>query len=193
MDKYNEKDNYCYANTCILINKFDITDEKELEELEQAITSRANEIIKYNKPPYDMEYLQKIHKILFGKMYEWAENIRDVSISKGDTLFCMPQYISSSINKIFKDLENDDWLKNLYEDSFYDKMSYYYCEFNMIHPFREGNGRVQRILFQHLALYNRYSFNWLEVKQDDWLEVNIQGVADYFRMKEMFKNILIKK
>ena len=34
------------------------------------------------------------------------------------------------------------------------KLAEYYGDFNIIHPFREGNGRVQRLFFEHLVLYN---------------------------------------
>ncbi len=192
MDKYNESDRYCYDKTSVLKNKLNIENENSLEEAERDITAKTSENIEYKAPPYNLETLKKIHKTLFIDIYEWAGEIRDVSISKGDTLFCMPQHILSNINSIFSNLEKDNSLQGLSQDEFYNKISYYYCEFNMIHPFREGNGRVQRIFFEYLALDNGYLFDWSKVKQDTWLEVNIQGVADYSGMKKIFKDILNK-
>lgn len=193
MDKYNEYDKYCYNGTSVLKNKLNIKNENDLEEAEREFTYEAIQNIIYEEPPYSLETLQRIHITLFIDIYEWAGNIRDVSISKGATVFCMPQFILSEMEKIFFALEDDNWLEDLDEDEFYDKMAYYYCEFNMIHPFREGNGRVQRIFFEYLALYNGYLFDWSKVNPNTWLEVNIQGVADYSAMKKVFKIILKDK
>ncbi len=59
----------------------------------------------------------------------------------------------------------------------------------MIHPFREGNGRVQRLLFEHLALAAGYELNWEYVDKDEWIQANIDGVfVNYEPMKNIFLN-----
>ena len=71
------------------------------------------------------------------------------------------------------------------------KLAEYYCEFNMIHPFREGNGRVQRIFFEHLALYNGYELDWSDISTEEWIQANIDGVAvNYGSMETIFNRIL---
>jgi cell filamentation protein len=89
-----------------------------------------------------------------------GRELRSVDISKGGTRFCNTGRITAEANKLFTQLENDNWLSNLSKDEFCDKVAEYYCEFNMIHPFREGNGRVQRLLFEHLSLAAGYDLDW---------------------------------
>jgi len=84
------------------------------------------------------------------------------------------------------------WLKGLGKTSFCTKLAEHYCEFNMLHPFREGNGRVLRLFFEHLALSNRYIINWKSLDRDNWIKANIAGVTDYEPMEKIFKKIIRK-
>jgi len=71
------------------------------------------------------------------------------------------------------------------------KLAEYYAEFNMIHPFREGNGRVQRLFFEHLAAYNEYALDWSLISQAEWIQANIDGFnVDYQSLTAIFKKIL---
>lgn len=187
MDKYDSQcDQYCYPGTDVLINKFDIRDEDELEQAEKEITSAAIYDIFYQAPPYDLLYYRNLHATLFSALYEWAGKIREVDISKGSTPFCHFSYIVPEINKLFSQLEADNWLAGLSKDEFCQKLADYYCEFNIIHPFREGNGRIQRLFFEHLALSAGYELNWSLLDRDEWLQANIAGVLDSTPMKNIF-------
>jgi len=193
VDKYNEQDRYCYDGTLVLKNKLNIQNEDDLENAEKEITYHTAQNIIYYPPPYNVEYLQKIHTELFSTLYVWAGDVRDVSISKGDTVFCLPNYISYNISQLFRKLYNDKWLIGLEESEFYDKLAYYYCEFNMIHPFREGNGRVQRIFFEHLVLCNNHICDWSKIDKDTWMKASIIGVGDEKPMINIFTQIIINK
>ena len=60
-----------------------------------------------------------------------------------------------------------------------------------LNSFREGNGRVQRILFEHLALSAGYDLDWADIQQQEWVQANIDGVAvDYEPMSYIFKRII---
>ena len=143
VDKYDvQNDKYCYPNTSILKNKLSIKSLDILEKAERDITSKTIDRISYQAPPYNLEYLKLIHKKLFSDLYDWAGELREVDISKGNTRFCRFLYIESESQKLFSNLKKENWLKSLDKNTFCNKLAEYYCEFNMIHPFREDNGRV---------------------------------------------------
>ncbi|MDI7720329.1 Fic family protein, partial [Acinetobacter baumannii] len=52
----------------------------------------------------------------------------------------------------------------------------FYCEVNVIHPFREGNGRTQRIFFEHLLAHCGYGVQWSKINNKEvWIQANIDG------------------
>lgn len=194
MDKYDAaNDHYCYQGTSVLENRLNIRDEHKLELAERDITNETINNITYQTPPYDLENFKSIHSTLFSDLYNWAGQIRDVSIAKGGTVFCIYSRIEPEANKLFTRLANDKWLSGLSRLNFSKKLAEYYCEFNMIHSFREGNGRVQRVFFEHLALSGGYELDWQDVTEDEWIQANIDGVqVDYARMEVIINRILIE-
>ena len=67
-----------------------------------------------------------------------------------------------------------------------------YNDLNRIHPFREGNGRVQRIYFAQLIRYYGYEINLSEIDTDELMMATIQasmGVLDGLILS--FQNAII--
>ncbi|WP_215399526.1 Fic/DOC family protein [Rheinheimera oceanensis] len=193
MDKYDEHgDRYCYPNSVVLRNKLGIQDEETFENAEREITEISIGHIHYKEPPYSLPYLQNIHYLLFNELYDWAGEIRTVDISKIGTRFCTVRRIEPEINKIFSRLEKDSYLLRFSGENLISKLAEYYGDFNIIHPFREGNGRVQRIFFDHIALHNGYRLNWNAVKsEDEWIQANIDSVlVQNERLESIFNDIL---
>jgi cell filamentation protein len=193
MDKYDEHgDQYCYLNSVVLRNKLNIQDEEIFENAEREITEISIGNIHYKEPPYSLRYLQNIHSSLFSELYDWAGEIRTVDISKGGTRFCTISRIEPEINEIFSHLERDEYLVKYSGTDLIAKLAEYYGDFNIIHPFREGNGRVQRIFFEHIALHNGYRLNWDAVKsKDEWIQANIDSVlVQNEKLESIFNDIL---
>lgn len=192
MDKYDAgNDHYCYPNSDILKNRLNIQEMTLLESAEREITSFTIQRIYFELPPYNLDYMRKLHRQLFSELYDWAGEIRTINISKGGTLFCIHSRIEIETQKLFTSLEEEHWLQYLDKDGFCEKLAEYYVEFNMIHPFREGNGRVQRLLFEHLALSVGFTLDWSDVEREEWLKANIDGVqVNYEPMKRIFQKVV---
>ena len=192
MDKYDAaNDHYCYPGTTTLKNKLNIHDIDELEKAEKDITAISTRRITFRYPPYDLEYMKNLHRQLFSDLYDWAGKCRSVDIRKGGTQFCNCGRIIAESQKIFSSLKEENWLQGLPRDGFCSKLAEYYCELNMIHPFREGNGRVQRILFEHLSLAAGYDLDWEDITPDEWIQANIDGVrVNYDPMSEIFNRVV---
>lgn len=198
------KSRYCYENG-VLINKLGITDKKELDKIEASLTYLR--LCKLAKERYtfrfDPDYYLELHKYIFQDIYDFAGDIRDENIYKVHS-FCSPQYIYEYLKKQLSDFRND--IKNIKTlDDYIEKLSYYYSEINLVHPFREGNGRTQREYFRQLveflndylplpAMYLDYS-SITEVDRNNLIQGCINGAVSYdlTLLKQFFKAILKEK
>ena len=152
---------YCYPNSEVLINKLNIKNEKELNEKERVITTLRISQIKCNNISFgdclSVNTYFKVHEWIFKDIYSFAGNIRDEFIYKSNlpyhqsiTPFCDPKYISSSMQDLFRKL-NVRVKKISSSDDFLDCIAWFYSEMNVIHPFREGNGRTLRAFVELLV------------------------------------------
>ena len=139
-----------------------ITDTQALNEAEAAISEVAFAELIANpiEPTFNLEHLCRIHHYLFRDIYEWAGQLRQTEISKGGQLFLPYRNIEDVAAEVFYQLQKDSFLRELDETEFAYKAAYYLGRVNMIHPFREGNGRVQRIFLDQLAELSGYAFQW---------------------------------
>ncbi len=109
---------------------------------------------------------EQLHGRLFGKVYPFAGQIRTVNITKQDSSipFCYADFIESEANRIFKDLEAENYLKNETKAEFVNNIAELAMDLNALHPFREGNGRTIRFYLQLLANNAGYLLDYNEVK-----------------------------
>ncbi|WP_409525596.1 putative adenosine monophosphate-protein transferase Fic [Nitrincola sp. MINF-07-Sa-05] len=188
LDKYGVgQDSYCYPGTVVLRNRLGILDEDQLNQAEQTLSSIAADKIDFQPPPYDFDYLKTIHRYLFCDLYEWAGEIRTVDISKQSTRFCTLHRIAPEAEKLFLSLARDHWLEGLKRSELVLSVASYFGDLNMIHPFREGNGRAQRVLFEHIIVNAGYEIDWWQVGHTEWIQANIDSVScDYRAMSALF-------
>lgn len=185
----------CYEGTTCLVNKFDIHDENILSEIEYEIAfAKASEL---EKNPmngnFDFEHYKSIHHFLFQDIYDWAGKIRTVNISKKGTQFVDTSEIESVADACFKRLADDDYFRGQSFNQFIENIVDFYCSTNIIHPFREGNGRTQRVFIAQLIRFNGYDINFSDIDVDELMIATIysaNGVNDL--LKEIFKNAIIK-
>lgn len=193
-DKYGVHDDpYCYAGTSVLRNILDIKDQKTLEDAEAHFSATAIREIEFQPPPYTMELWRIIHRKLFCAVYDWAGNFRTVDISKESTRFCNNNFISAEGDKLFIKLQEENWLLDADYDNFIRRIAYYFCEINVLHPFREGNGRSQRIIFEFICMNCGYSIDWSKTSPAEWIDANIAGFnGTYGPMENIFRRITSK-
>ena len=70
------------------------------------------------------------------------------------------------------------------------RLSYYLSEINVLHPFREGNGRAQRLFIEYLAENAGYSVDFSQVTDKQMIEASAASfLCDYTKMDEIFTAI----
>lgn len=183
----------CYPGTSVLINKLGITDQKQLDENETLITSvKALQIeMQPVKAEPDFAYLKHLHFVLFDELYSWAGKIRTINISKMRTAFCPAAQIEETAQGIFRRLQSCHYFSGLPQSDLICELADLYDAINYLHPFREGNGRVQRLYFRRLAQWIGHSLNFAAVDSDRMMLATIRasaGVMDDLR--QVFKEIL---
>lgn len=176
----------CYPGTTVLINKFDIHDEEKLNEIESVISS-ARYAEWLNAPQataFDFDHYKGIHPFLFSDLYEWAGEVRTVNISKKGTQFTPAENIESQAGLIFERLRACNYFKGLSHDEFVEEIVDFYCVTNALHPFREGNGRTQRVFLTQLIRNAGYEINFADMDTDLLMIATIQsaqGVTDLLK------------
>lgn len=154
-------DPYVYPGTDVLRNTRGIRDAAELRVVEADLTRvRAVRIAAEPIPGgYDLSHLRRFHRALFGGLYDWAGELRTVTIAKDD-LFCLPQHLESYAGDIFERLARDRHLRCLPRGAFINRLAHHVANVNALHPFRDGNGRAQRAFFGQLAVEAGYDLRW---------------------------------
>jgi cell filamentation protein len=102
------------------------------------------------------------HRYILGDVYDWAGELRTVSIAKG-SLFCLPQHLASYGGDIFSRLAVADRLRGLAREQFISRLAEFLGDVNALHPFREGNGRAQRAFFSQLAHDAGHHIDWVRM------------------------------
>ena len=147
---------YCYPNSNILVNKLNIHDNKKLATVERKLVLLKLYTLRQNKNigNFDIHHFLSIHKFLFEDIYPFAGKIRSEDIAKDNFRFAKWEYIEDQLRELFDKLAKDD-LKYLSKKEISKKLAYYMSELNVLHPFREGNGRTIREFIRELAFVNR--------------------------------------
>lgn len=173
----------CYPNTTVLINKLGIQNQKQLDEIEVAMVSIKSIELELSELPQVMnfQYYKEIHAYLFGELYEWAGTARKINMAKKQTNFCPFEEIEHVGESIFKRLKKEEYFKDCNQNEFVANIADFYDGLNYLHPFREGNGRCQRLFFTLLCRKCGYELRFGEMDSDELMIATIQassGVLD---------------
>ena len=184
---------YTYKGTDILKNKLDIKDEELLKEYETRIVAfKIATISTANIPKeYTPERLKFIHKYLFEDIFFFAGEYRLENITKENFRFSEFQYIEENIKTIFDNI-NISEMKKMPFNEFVKKISYIMTELNVLHPFREGNGRTIRELVREICFDCGYVIDWYEINHDDILKVSKKAIFDETGQIKMLRRSIKK-
>ncbi|PIT01589.1 adenosine monophosphate-protein transferase [Bradyrhizobium nitroreducens] len=165
-------DPYTYENSTVLVNKLDLRDQGQLDDFEAEITSaRSTEPLP--EGALDFAHYCAVHHHLFQDVYEWAGTPRTVRISKQGSPFCFPEHIGAQATKLFEELKSNRFFEGLPVTEFAAKGAHFLSELNVIHAFREGNGRSQLSFFAMLAEHAGHPLDLERLNPDAMLNAMI--------------------
>jgi cell filamentation protein len=159
--------------------------ELELAEVDIPRTNNATELL-------------AIHQQLFGNIYDWAGQIRTVDIRKnivGAGYFLAVTRINAAFDFVLNELVKENCLCGLDRRQFIKRLAYFYDQLNYIHPFREGNGRVQRVFWGRVARDAGYFIDWDKVvgNENDEASRLAAETLDLSALIQMFDKIAASK
>ncbi|WP_235318385.1 Fic/DOC family protein [Planococcus sp. CAU13] len=156
---------YCYPESDVLINHFSIMDDDKLKEVEKVYSLLRLSELNLKKPadPVDLAAFIEIHRTILQDVYPFAGELRKEMISKGSSSFAHPDHIETQLHRIFNELEEENYLKNLPREQMIQRLAHFLAELNALHPFREGNGRTVREFARQLMANAGYQLDWEKI------------------------------
>lgn len=169
----------------MLENKLGLTSSAELAREEERISKKKAAMLFENHILDNLESgkfstLQAIHKYLFDEIYDFAGKLRTVNIAKGNFRFAPLMYIESALKNIDEMPQGN-----------FDEIIEKYVEMNIVHPFREGNGRSTRIWLDHMLKTEIGKvIDWSKVDKEDYLLAMERSPIRDIEIKYVLKNAL---
>src|SRR5262249_25276152 len=110
----------------------------------------------------------------------------------GGNVFAHPQCIESEARRLFGQLDDENLLQGLSLETFTPRLAYYFAETNVLHPFREGNGRTQKLLFNEIARRAGPTIDWGGSVPDRLLQAIIEAFHQqhYSLLERLFRRAL---
>jgi len=180
-DFYDVRDSiYCYPNSNILKNKLNIKDAEKLKQVEtQLVLIKLYELRqKEITGDFSKKHFISIHQFIFEDIYPFAGEFRKENIAKDSFRFAEWQFIDEELERLCNLIKKENYLSGLSKEDLAKRLAYYLAELNVLHPFREGNGRTIREFIRQLALKNGYLFNLTNIASQDMLEASIKSIYD---------------
>ena len=152
-----------------------------------------NKLIMDAKKPSDslsLSYMLKLHKSVFNKTKSYAGSFRKLGeevgiygngmlVHKGTNSEQVKEKLEKLIDYHNKELK---LIKFGSPSEFIELAAEFHCEFETIHPFLDGNGRVGRLLFEYILIRNKVNP----------IDITYDNRSDYYgalRMYQIDKNI----
>jgi cell filamentation protein len=139
----------------VLLNKLGVTTAEDMAELELVLLQKLYEAVLAELSPdaaFTLAHLKTWHRRWLGNVYEWAGEERSVNVSKDGFHFA----VAAQIPRLLALFERDCLARftpchRLEHDDLIEAIAVTHVEFILIHPFREGNGRLSRLLADAMA------------------------------------------
>lgn len=181
------------SNDRVLANKLGITETADMDEAELVLLEKLYEnvlLTHFSQDGINVDDIKTWHRRWLGNVYEWAGDERSVNMSKGDFHFAAAGQISQLLNKF-----ESDYLKcftpciGFSNEKLIEAIAVIHIEFILIHPFREGNGRLSRLLADVMAVqagHEPLDYTYWDKNKNGYFSAIQQGMdMNYEPMKNL--------
>lgn len=185
------------SNDQVLKNSLDIIDAEEMAEVETDLLLKLYQyIFEQDLPPIlNPEIIQNWHAWWLGNVYPWAGQLRSVNMSKPDINFAAAKYIAKLLDDFSSNyLAQYNNLPSYDEEKLFIYLAESHVEFILIHSFREGNGRISRLLIDVMATkagYGPLDYTlWDEHKEFYFKSIQAGRDGDFSHMTRLVRDVI---
>ena len=187
------------SNKQVLANKLDIIETADMDEAEFILLEKLYREVLVNNLPLNSIKIADIknwHRRWLGNIYECAGEERSVNLTKDDFQFATASQIPRLLEKF-----EDDYLNRLTPCNHFNReqlieaIAIIHIEFILIHPFREGNGRLSRLLANVMAVQAGLSpldYTCWDQNKAEYIASIQQGVAMNYEPIKYWVSKIIK-
>lgn len=185
------------SNDLVLINKLSITDIDEINLVESALLDELTVVVLNEIEANQVLSVADVcewHRRWLGNVYEWAGRYRSVNMGKGEFQFAAAHLIPSLMAKFEGQfLQPLACHSEMTDNELANVLANIHIEYILIHPFREGNGRLSRILAMVMATQAGrplLDFSQLDENKTEYFAAVQTGLDNPEPMIEIFKRVL---
>lgn len=191
---YVNAEKYCAPGAAVPANKLGAGDAGSLRAaVAEELAARQAELAEIGGlgGSYKLDHLCAFHKFLFGNVFDWAGEVRDVDMS--DPRFVKAADLVKEAELVFLRMENEDYFKGLEIPDMADRMAYYTREIDRLHPFVYGTKETLFVFFKQVLGRMRYNVAYENVPADAWDEARDAGLnGDLSKYMEIYGTIITK-
>ena len=185
------------SDDAVLLNKLGITRLDEMNDVELDLLIQLTDAVLDEVTAEQIITVADLcgwHQRWLGHVYEWAGRYRSVNIGKAAFHFAAAHLVP----KLMQTLD-DKFLsvymacKGMDDEQLIDALAKVHIEFILIHPFREGNGRLSRLLANIMALQAgqpMLDFSAMDDNKQRYFAAIQAGLDDCEPMKTLFRQVL---
>ncbi|MEU5764041.1 Fic family protein [Nocardia sp. NPDC047648] len=146
----------------------------------------------------DLREWQAIHAHLFGNVYEWAGQLRDVVLGKGLRTFLAPELFDAYIPSMLDGVRAIPW-SSLDRLPFIELTAQVYAALNWAHPFREGNGRAARLFLDRQIESAEWKLDYGRIEPHRWNAASeearpaLYGMPSHYPLLPVFAQITVHR
>lgn len=187
------------SNATVLSNKLGIIDPVEMGEIEtNALWEAQQKLIEevMSDQSFTAEDICNMHRLWLEGIYPWAGQLRAVNIGKGGFDFAQARFLPALMDEFErKQLRAYTPCRFESRDEVAHALAEVHVELMLIHPFREGNGRLGRVLATLMALQAGlpvFDFSELDgARQEEYFAAVRSGLdRNYQPMKQLFLDVI---
>jgi len=175
----------------VLSNKLGITAVEEMEDTELDLLEQLyNRVFREQFPVRELcvQDLKDWHRQWLGRVYPWAGELRTVNMSKGEFPFAAAHRIPDLLSRFQEEcLDRYTPCEEVDTEALVTAIAVTHAELILIHPFREGNGRLARLLADVMSVQAHRSLldyrDWDENREGYFAAIHAALGEDYLPMK----------